>query len=307
MHSDVTGMGLTQHRDKGPSTRAKPLPALWPRYSTIRERNGLKRNQGLRVKGKLGIPRSTWGPTLGSIRSWARMQGGASDLDYLTGTPPNHHMHFVIWLSNCSGYKKVPGGCDEQTESFTISGNTNSMVQSLSWETGKDWEGAFGPPWKDRVPEQRTKADPSMRGLFILELGTTIAGTKALLLSYFEHTLREPCTWHSLAWPTSSSPKFPWPQRSVREPWWARDYTTLPSPGSKVHAAMGRPKPSSKDPTKLHVRLSTSLCDHIMTGQCLLLNQAHRDQELMCQIFHLFFFIWQILMGIFCALHWVTH
>lgn len=51
MGSDMAGMGLTQPGDKGPRTRAKTLPALRPRCSTTKERNELKRSQGLWAQG----------------------------------------------------------------------------------------------------------------------------------------------------------------------------------------------------------------------------------------------------------------
>lgn len=66
MGSDMAGMGLTQPGDKGPRTRAKTLPALQPRCSTTKERNELKRSQGLWARADLRIPRSTWFPTVGA-------------------------------------------------------------------------------------------------------------------------------------------------------------------------------------------------------------------------------------------------
>lgn len=62
MGSDMAGMGLTQPGDKGPRTRAKTLPAPRPRCSTTKERNELKRSQGLWARGDFRIPRSTWFP-----------------------------------------------------------------------------------------------------------------------------------------------------------------------------------------------------------------------------------------------------
>lgn len=112
MGSDMAGMGLTQHRDKGPSSRAKTLPVLQPRCSTTKESNELKGSQGPWARVNLRIPRSTWLPTVGSSRSRAHMDW-TGNVDYLTGVSSNDHGCFLIWLSSHTGDRKVLQGSED--------------------------------------------------------------------------------------------------------------------------------------------------------------------------------------------------
>lgn len=97
MGSDMAGTALTPHGDKGPSIRAKTLPAPWPRCSTTKERNELKGSQGLWARADLGIPRSTWFPTAAGSRSKAHVDG-TSGTDYLTGACSGVQGYLLIWL-----------------------------------------------------------------------------------------------------------------------------------------------------------------------------------------------------------------
>ena len=97
MGSDMAGTALTPHGDKGPSIRAKTLPAPWPRCSTTKERNELKGSQGLWARADLRIPRSTWFPTAASSRSKAHVDG-TSGTDYLTGACSGVQGYLLIWL-----------------------------------------------------------------------------------------------------------------------------------------------------------------------------------------------------------------
>lgn len=94
MGSDMAGMGLTQHRDKGPSTSAKMLPAPRPRCSTAEERNELRRSQGPWAGGNVRIPRSTWFlPTVGGSGSQGHVDGN-SDMHYAARVSSSDQGHF---------------------------------------------------------------------------------------------------------------------------------------------------------------------------------------------------------------------
>ena len=106
MGSDMAGMALTQHRDKGSSIRAKTLPALWPRRSTTKERNEVKRSQGLWVRVALRIPGNTWFPTVVSGRSKAHVDE-TGDTGYLTRVCSSVHGNFLTWLHSHTGDRSV--------------------------------------------------------------------------------------------------------------------------------------------------------------------------------------------------------